>query len=180
MLLKDSISKTKKLFNKTIQSIMSLLSGGYQKLPKTQPLTHLFSCGTNDFQIHELEQLYRDLLTDDYSGSLMKFAKQNSAKSKQEESKTRVPEGEKRSESCSKGREEMGDLLARKMKELEMMDMGNVDHVLDIEEVLHYYSRLKCPAYLDIVDKFFMEMYSELFLPHGSTRIGNSRRSLDH
>ncbi|KAK6912068.1 hypothetical protein RJ641_024161 [Dillenia turbinata] len=55
-------------------------------------------------------------------------------------------------------------LLAQKIKELEMMDVGNMDHVLDVEEVLHYYSRLTCPAYLDIVDKFFLDMYSELFV----------------
>ena len=40
-----------------------------------------------------------------------------------------------------------------------MMDIINVDHVLDIE-VLYYYFRLACPAYLDTVDKFFMDMYA--------------------
>lgn len=67
-------------------------------------------------------------------------------------------------------REEKGCLVTRKLRELEMMDVSNVEHVLDIEEVLHYYSRLTCPAYLDIVDKFFMEMYSELINLKASTK----------
>ncbi|KVH93898.1 hypothetical protein Ccrd_004044 [Cynara cardunculus var. scolymus] len=54
-------------------------------------------------------------------------------------------------------------LVTRKLKELEMMDRNNVDLVLDIEEALHYYSRLTCPAYRDIVEKFFVELYSKSF-----------------
>lgn len=55
--------------------------------------------------------------------------------------------------------------LAHKMKELEMFDMNDLDHVMDVEEVMHYYSRLTCPLYLDIVDKFFMDVYRELHPP---------------
>ncbi|MED6133934.1 hypothetical protein PIB30_032734 [Stylosanthes scabra] len=70
--------------------------------------------------------------------------------------------------------ENNNDGLAKKMKELEMMmDTGDVEHVLDIEEALHYYSRLKSPVYLDIVDKFFMDMHTEFnvpsSLPHSSS-----------
>lgn len=69
-------------------------------------------------------------------------------------------------------------MVEQKLRELEMLDMNNVEYVLDIEEVLHYYSRLTCPAYLEIVDKFFLEMYSELFgssMRHASPRNVNSR-----
>ena len=55
-----------------------------------------------------------------------------------------------------------------------MMDIINVDHVLDIE-VLYYYSRLTCPAYLDIVDKFFMDMYAEFFGTTSTPRRVKSR-----
>ncbi|XP_027343220.1 uncharacterized protein LOC113855787 [Abrus precatorius] len=54
-------------------------------------------------------------------------------------------------------------MVQKKLRELETLDMNNVDYVLDIEEVLHYYSRLSCPVYLEIVDKFLMEIYSEFF-----------------
>ncbi|KAL2321268.1 hypothetical protein Fmac_030237 [Flemingia macrophylla] len=73
-------------------------------------------------------------------------------------------------------------IVEQKLRELEMLDMNNVEYVLDIEEVLHYYSRLTCPAYLEIVDKFFSEMYSELFGPssvwHASPRSVNSTLKL--
>ncbi|CAJ1951785.1 unnamed protein product [Sphenostylis stenocarpa] len=72
-------------------------------------------------------------------------------------------------------------MVEQKLRELEMLDMSNVEYILDIEEVLHYYSRLTCPAYLDIVDKFFLEMYSELFGPsmrHASPCSVNSRNKL--
>ncbi|XWS69884.1 hypothetical protein CRYUN_Cryun03dG0002100 [Craigia yunnanensis] len=95
------------------------------------------------------------------------------------QSKTRsTAKVEKRLEvySYSKSKREARSLsVAQKLKELEMMDMSNVDHVLDIEEVLHYYSRLTCPAYLDIVDKFFMDMYTEILGPPASPRSVNSR-----
>ncbi|CAJ1936956.1 unnamed protein product [Sphenostylis stenocarpa] len=52
-------------------------------------------------------------------------------------------------------------MVEKKLREMEMLEMSDVDYVLDIEEVLHYYSRLTCPVYLEIVDKFLMEMYSE-------------------
>jgi hypothetical protein len=68
--------------------------------------------------------------------------------------------------------------VAQKLKELEMMDVSNVEHVLDVEEVLHYYSRLTCPAYLDIVDKFFMDMYAEFIAPPANPRSVNSRPRL--
>nr|KYP61618.1 hypothetical protein KK1_016114 [Cajanus cajan] len=54
-------------------------------------------------------------------------------------------------------------MMEKKLRELEMLEMSDVDYVLDIEEVLHYYSRLTCPLYLEIVDKFFMQVYSEFF-----------------
>lgn len=60
-------------------------------------------------------------------------------------------------------REGRSYVVAQKLKELKMIDNSNEEHMLDVEEILHYYSRLTCPAYLDIVDKFFMEMHSELF-----------------
>ncbi|CAN1836519.1 hypothetical protein LINPERHAP1_LOCUS34803 [Linum perenne] len=60
------------------------------------------------------------------------------------------------------GNEVSSYVLAKKIKELEMVDVSDVEHVLDVEEALHYYSRLKSPAYLDIVDKFFTDMYQEL------------------
>ncbi|EPS67424.1 hypothetical protein M569_07353, partial [Genlisea aurea] len=57
------------------------------------------------------------------------------------------------------------EALSKRMKELEMMDVNDMDHVLDVEEALHYYSRLTCPAYQHIVDHFFTDMYLEFHEP---------------
>uniref|UniRef100_A0A7N0UWP2 OVATE domain-containing protein n=1 Tax=Kalanchoe fedtschenkoi TaxID=63787 RepID=A0A7N0UWP2_KALFE len=59
--------------------------------------------------------------------------------------------------------------LESKMRELEKMDTDDVEHFLDIQEVLHYYSRLKTPVYVDIVDKFFAHISSDIYSPHSSS-----------
>lgn len=76
--------------------------------------------------------------------------------------------------------EQRNCILEKKLRELEMLDVGNVDHVMDIEEVLHYYSRLTCPAYLEVVEKFFMEMYSEFFGQAQSATPGSVNSRLKH
>jgi len=70
-------------------------------------------------------------------------------------------------------------VLAQKMKELDMMDSGDLEHVLDIEEALHYYSRLKSPVYLDIVDRFFIDINSDFTLPQPSVSFKCSKERLD-
>ncbi|KAK3028340.1 hypothetical protein RJ639_037802, partial [Escallonia herrerae] len=60
-----------------------------------------------------------------------------------------VKRGNSRSQS---GHKRGGHVLEKKMKELEMMDVHDMAHVLDIEEVLHLYSHLTSPVYLDLVD----------------------------
>ncbi|GAV64484.1 hypothetical protein CFOL_v3_08002 [Cephalotus follicularis] len=116
------------------------------------------------------------------SGSFKKLAKQFPVKNKQE---GRRKEGKhtkshhigKREEQSSKRMNGVGgQALAQKMKDLEMMDVSDVDHELDIEEALHYYSRLKSPVYLDLVDKFFTDLYSDFSVPQASVSKNNSKR----
>lgn len=109
--------------------------------------------------------------------------KQSSQKSIAEEGV--VVEEKKNKGSCEMGKKECLNNsksmnegvhdLAEKMKELEMMDTGDVEHELDIEEALHYYSRLKSPVYLDIVDKFFMDMHSEFSVQESSISVKRSK-----
>ncbi|KAI5680530.1 hypothetical protein M9H77_01757 [Catharanthus roseus] len=185
----------KKFFQKTIDSVKSFLSGGYQRLPKSPPCNSFPCVGGRSMELKystsykELDKVYTANIQWDNDekntkNGIKKYDMNSAAvvskdedrgvsnnlikrsKAKTEESKRRkmVYEGKKFQDlSISKGvREEKGFLVAKKLKELEMLDKTNVEHVLDIEEILHYYSRLTCPAYLDIVDSFFMEMYSEL------------------
>uniref|UniRef100_A0A7C9A5K7 OVATE domain-containing protein n=1 Tax=Opuntia streptacantha TaxID=393608 RepID=A0A7C9A5K7_OPUST len=73
---------------------------------------------------------------------------------------------------CSRSvRERRLYLVAEKLKELDLMAEGSADHNMDAAEILHYYSRLTCPAYLDIVDKFFTEMCAEFFSSEASQTV---------
>ncbi|XP_059636735.1 uncharacterized protein LOC132278853 [Cornus florida] len=211
MLLRTSLSNTKKFFQNTINNIKSFLSDGYQRLPKAPPFNP-FSCsrGFDDMRFsqsyNELDKFYTEFtnhwdrtkhkpkkrskkkLLSPVSNpkkalfpeNLRKFSKarpvmKNYAEENREDQKKKkliVYEGSREEYlSCTKGVEEKRScLVTQKLKELEMMDKSNVEHVLDIEEVLHYYSRLTSPVYLDIVDKFFMDMYAELFsLPESTS-----------
>ncbi|KDP33670.1 hypothetical protein JCGZ_07241 [Jatropha curcas] len=118
--------------------------------------------------------------SDGLNGSFMKFSKKSPVKTYISNNKGKGFQRGKRLVENSSNYSVKDDgrsfLVAQKLRELEMMDVSNVDHVLDIEEILHYYSRLTCPAYLDIVDNFFMEMYAEIFVqPAGTPRSVNSK-----
>ncbi|KAI4387020.1 hypothetical protein MLD38_004887 [Melastoma candidum] len=64
--------------------------------------------------------------------------------------------------SFSPRKDVMGVLeIAQKMKEMGFMDSADFDWILDLEEALHCYSLLTCPFYLDIVHRFFLEIYSD-------------------
>ncbi|XAR67718.1 hypothetical protein NMG60_11002595 [Bertholletia excelsa] len=195
MLLRLASNRTSTFFHKTLQSFRSFLFGGYQKLAKNRPVNPLHPCKNKDNMQH-LEQLYRSLsrrwesnndklmkskkMEEKYLGSfresLTRDKEQRPSEDKHEEE---IRREEKKAEIYHQARKgktyNRGSfVLAQKMKELEMMDMSDMDLVSDIEEVLHYYSRLTCPVYLDIVDKFFMDMYVDFFLPKASVRITTS------
>lgn len=197
MLIRSSISNTKKLLQKTLQNFKSLFCQGYQKLPKTPPHNH-FSCSVAATTVMnmELEKFYSDF-TEQWDSEIEKTRRRTKKKAalptppaKQEENKVDNHESfislnrtspakqrnemekieecddqeNKRSLTHQRGKQKhstFNSKMEEKLRELENLDMSNVDYVLDIEEVLHYYSRLTCPIYLEIVDKFFMEMYSE-------------------
>ncbi|KAI8020062.1 hypothetical protein LOK49_LG04G02665 [Camellia lanceoleosa] len=171
MLLRKAIHKTKIFFHKTLQNLKSFLFGGYQKLPKAHPLNPLYC---NNSNMEQLDQFYQDFSQQWKSDNdkAVKTSKKSikSGKLPMNEEDTCIEEqrAPKNKHELEKkiGKREDGYMLAQRMlmNELEMMDMNDdVDYVLDIEEVLHYYSRLTCPVYLDIVDKFFIDMSSEFF-----------------
>ncbi|KAL5572665.1 hypothetical protein UlMin_022262 [Ulmus minor] len=207
MMLRNSISSTRKFFQKTLGSLKSFFSGGsYEKLPKSPLINNAtpFPNPINNVQpsSKELDKFYANQW--DYSSNQNEDCKKTSCRrritslsNKQDQDEVHQPAKspskkknnyaiERRSEAyynrkttkvkrledqnCS-GKElkrEQGKkycLVEEKLKELEMLDKSNVDHVLDIEEILHYYSRLTCPAYVDIVDNFFVEMFVEFFGP---------------
>ncbi|CAN6540931.1 unnamed protein product [Malus baccata var. baccata] len=218
MLLRSSISHTKKFFQKTLGNLKNFFSArDYEKLPKSpthynNPFPYAsasISAVDNMNHLHattykDLDKLYTDF-TDQWDAKIESI-RGSSNKKKLLSTPTKPQHLHKdhvqnpaglsprplnahpaaastppaKIETFVKESRAVGTgcLLEHKLKELEMLDMSNVDHVLDIEEVLHYYSRLTCPAYLEIVDKFFMEMYSEFFAPTAATPARSINSSL--
>ncbi|CAI9100322.1 OLC1v1037295C1 [Oldenlandia corymbosa var. corymbosa] len=206
MILRATLSNTKKFFQKSVENFKSFLSGGYQRLPKSSPC-HSFPCGggaggAGGGSIHdhhhqvkysrtyeELGKFKTECLNDQQANKLgsrtaskkkdaFKAAEIHQAdQSKENQRKKKIVYEGKRfyqdyarpTNRMLKEKEKSTYLVAKKLKDLEMLDNGNVEHVLDIEEVLHYYSRLTLPAYVDIVDQFFTDMYSELLNGQSST-----------
>ncbi|KAL3511792.1 hypothetical protein ACH5RR_024509 [Cinchona calisaya] len=197
MLLRRTLYKTKDFFQKTLKNLKSFLFGGYQKLPKAPFVNPFFSASNSSRKMQELDDFYRGfseqwdslnisaitpsvLMVED--GECSQNHNMNTAEQiimdnmrimrRMEENKG------KREEACGHSENGGSQSLAQKMKELEMFEVDDVDHQLDIEEVLHYYSRLTCPVYIDIIDKFFMDMYSEFVLPQPSVSVNSSMRRL--
>ncbi|KAL9330171.1 hypothetical protein ACSQ67_005174 [Phaseolus vulgaris] len=195
MQLGSSISNTIKFLHKTIQNFKSCFSPGYQKLPKTPPQNHVSGLDNNNPCFEDLEKFYSDFTKQWDSekekkkkgkevpderfiglNNARREQKMNDETEKTEEcvkKKTKGLTNERMKEKDSslnvmRGRRGNGNYLRmeKKLREMEMLEKSDVDYVLDIEEVLHYYSRLTCPMYLQIVDKFLMEMCSE-FLNSG-------------
>ncbi|GMP42777.1 hypothetical protein CsSME_00012399 [Camellia sinensis var. sinensis] len=167
MLLRNTFHKTKMFFHKTLQNLKSFLFGGYKKLPKTCPLSPLYG-GNGNLNLQQLDQFNRDFSEQWQSDNDKVIKSKDISQGRRGETWSQIGNG-------GGG----GYILAEKMRELEMMDMNDVDHVLDIEEVLHNYACLTYPVYLDIVDNFFMDMYSKFLIPNSSITITNSSRRLD-
>ncbi|KAI3802917.1 hypothetical protein L1987_31064 [Smallanthus sonchifolius] len=170
MLLRITYSNTKRFLKSTIHCLKSYFAGGYQRLPKTPPCNP-FSCtgsgGGAGLHAARFNRSYKEpeSTTTIKEISNMKLKEPNLTNNHYELDHIKKQELEKDEELSSKC------LVTRKLKELEMMDRNNIDLVLDIEEVLHYYSRLTCPVYRDIIEKFFVEMYSGTFV---LSRVENS------
>lgn len=228
MLLRNSISKAKKLVHEALHSFKSFFwPGGYERLPKTPPFSTMAIKELDRFY-HEFSEHWEGISAtttptrlvkeedkeintkvpmrrygsfregdDLYSGSsFIKFGKMESVGARQA---AHVPtkEEERRYGSLRRGGEKGWELmcspqskrvqvgctvnqrvkeLEQRLKELEQMDASNVEHILDIEEVLHYYSRITCPSYIDIFNKFFMEVYAESLAQPSKVVSGHSRR----
>ncbi|XP_016479167.1 uncharacterized protein LOC107800498 [Nicotiana tabacum] len=192
MQLKKSFHKTKNLFLKTLHNLKSFLFKGQHKLPKVCHFNPFFS-GSNRIPnsiIQELDDFYRDFSQQWEHGDQNEVLERNSiceeSVENSMENQERMRKEEKRRATFNE--EKIGDaffkntskgqILAQKMKELDLMDEEDLNQMLDIQEVLHYYSHLNCPFYLDIVDSFFMDMYNEFSLPQPFININSSMRSL--
>ncbi|KAK1437547.1 hypothetical protein QVD17_03341 [Tagetes erecta] len=157
--------RTKRFLQKGIQTFKSYFSEGYEKLPKTPSynghhntrfsLDNVYSEFVNDWEAKErvmASSNEKNTNNVNHKKPSMMIGYHDADKRKEQ----------KHEDTSSKEREEKRCFVKKKLKELETFDKNNVDHVHDIQEVLHLYSRLTCPIYCEIVEKFFAEMYSEV------------------
>ncbi|PSS15597.1 Transcription repressor like [Actinidia chinensis var. chinensis] len=171
-MLRKSISTTKKLFQKTLKTLKSFLSQDYQRLPKSPPLNPFMEI--DKLERRSKKKIASSPVKNHEKEVFTKMSFGNHCEEDHQEKKGLVCEGK----SIKKGfmvKEGIirSCLVQQKLKELEMVDRSNIEHVLDIEEVLYYYSRLTCSAYIDIVDKFLMEIYAEI--SNSTPTIGSSK-----
>lgn len=190
--IQESINKSNFL-HKTVRGLKSFLHKRCQKLPDKSAFISPFSCGSTRQTAFQTDQTYgwesddredyadmriamreqqvmKGGQTDDAcNGSFMKFVKP--CPSEKNEHRGKVEKIGKR--------EDQSDLnmVEAKMRELEMMDLGDIENVLDMEEALHYYSRLRSPVYLGIVNQFLMDIYTDFSVtPQSSASINSSKR----
>ncbi|XP_071712248.1 uncharacterized protein [Rutidosis leptorrhynchoides] len=182
MLFKKTIHKTKNFFTKTIQNFKSFIFGGYKKLTRA-PSLNLFNI--NNPKMQQLENFYQEFCnqmdSNENSNQNIKASSNESTIDIQDHKSLQISRFQEDEDvGCSKyvNGGSQRNVLEQKMRELEMMDMKDEEHVLDIEEVLHYYSLLKSPIYQDLVDKFFADTYSEFNLPQPPIRSNSSIRRL--
>lgn len=190
MFLKISVCKTRKFLTRTIQSVKSFFNEAtYQRLPKT-PLMP-FSCvgrhgldKTLSQSYRELDKFYTDFtnlqILDNTSSTILQGSRHASVacsedydQNKKRIVRKRIGEVQTVSKTCKSvvTREERRCLVAKKLKELECMDMSNVENVMDFEEVLHYYTHLTSPVYMEIFDKFFVNIHADLFKQFSRQRL---------
>nr|XP_043617483.1 uncharacterized protein LOC122589275 [Erigeron canadensis] len=189
MLLRKTLHTTKKFLNKTLQNFKCFVFGGYKKLTRA-PSLKIFRTNMNNPKMQQLDNFYKQVCEQLDSNDDVKVSEKQDLESNRSMINAQGHNSvvissveEEENNGCSKwvdGRSQ-SSVLERKMKELEMMDVKDEEHVLDVEEVLHYYSLLTSPIYQDLVDKFFTDMYSEFNVsqpPIRSNSLNSSIRRL--
>lgn len=194
MFLKKGINKAKKVIYRRLKNLQSLVSKGYNQNQMSRAPSFSTNPSNNTTKTQQVDNSKRDMSEESCirRNEVVKAKKSNRVLrstskdlnvchrlfTSNGEKSVRIATKEERVKEENKIGKERGCLIAEKMKELEMADVYNKDHVMDIEEALHYFSLITCPVYQDIVDRFFMEIYSEFLLPQPSASIHNSMRKL--
>ncbi|CAA7057968.1 unnamed protein product [Microthlaspi erraticum] len=147
--------KTNSFFHRTLHSLKSIILRAGKKLPR--PKTH-FSCAffrSNSLDGDNVYASFLNIWESDLENSIGGPLKLEHKAQEQEQDHR-----EKRTEACSSRSSRDCDTMEKKIKEMYMIETGDIEQALDVEEALHYYSLLRSPEYLNIVDKFFNDLYS--------------------
>ncbi|ESQ35283.1 hypothetical protein EUTSA_v10008881mg [Eutrema salsugineum] len=167
-----SIQRVGRFLRKSIGSIKSTICfGKYHNLPNNTPLLSPFSCSLRRRcpEDSQTEETYSVISCESTAVAETREESPNKNQLKKKQKKKKVSEPFEEAK-------RRGDLLAQKMKDLNMVDLRDVDHALDVREALRCYSSIRSPVYLDIVDNFFTDMYYEFSDPRTSSSINNGSR----
>ncbi|GLJ29738.1 hypothetical protein SUGI_0586840 [Cryptomeria japonica] len=173
-----------------VESIKDFLLGGYHRLSKPSSF-HLFSCMENPKKgfrhcdpnfCNDSDGFYawstdqeedmkmsanctpkKDLAQNfQLSGNIQGNCNFLKVKSDHEDRRNKLKKVAEEKEKCSaRLRAEAYKKMEKKLKEIVVLDNNSVEDVLDIEEFLHCYSRLTCPFYIDMVNRFFLDISSD-------------------
>ncbi|CAH8338960.1 unnamed protein product [Eruca vesicaria subsp. sativa] len=150
--------KTNSFFHRTLHSLKSMILRAGKKL--SRPQTH-FSCtfcrsnsldSSDDFYASFLNIWESDLGNSIGGGAPLKLEQKPQEHGQDHQ--------EKKIEACSSRSLRDCDTMEKKIKEMYVIETGDIEQALDVEEALHYYSRLRSPVYLNIVDKFLNDLYA--------------------
>lgn len=177
-------SQVKQLHRRTLESIRNFLFGGYQKLPKAsaflptcrEPKVHESlrqeEYHNQDLHYVTMEEEAKEVESNGEKeavlGSFLNFGNirnGNLVHQDGEEKKTKkkksvvfvVPE-EKRNVEQELKFCERAEALEKKLKEIVEEGCEEAD-LMDIHEFMHYYKLLTCPFYIEMVDRFFIDMF---------------------
>lgn len=195
VVIKQTFTKTKKFFQSRFRNLKSFLQGSYRNTPSPLAKTIFSNSIKINYKAQDLDCLYKSFSN--------RWVHESNEVSKRTEEIFLVPKEERKGDDQSVADYKLEDLkeekkvsyksirkqekeasfiaanaLAHKMKQLEMIDINDVDNVMDVEEVLHYYSRLTSPVYQEMVDKFFMDMHLEYNVPKPLKSRNNSMRKV--
>ncbi|XP_047963331.1 uncharacterized protein LOC125207873 [Salvia hispanica] len=166
----------KPLIKSTIHKTMKFLTKSFTHLKPTKSPANA-NTNTNTNNSDDCYTIFSETNPNSSPNPISNPIKTVTKKKIEDRSETAVKEKHTVKEEAAKWRWSGADVLAQKMIDLEMTDSSDIDQAVDVEEVLHYYSRLTCPAYVEIVDDFLMDMYSE-FQVSGRRSLNSSMRKL--
>ncbi|KAG6388396.1 hypothetical protein SASPL_149821 [Salvia splendens] len=175
---KVSVHDTKIFFRKAFRNVRSLLLRGYEKLPTSPIFSGSSKVGPKMQETDSSSKSSSQRWVGGKKDGLLALKGQTNGE--HGIMNVRRPEDQKAKTSLQgKSSFLATEDFAKKMEELEMMDESDGNHVLDIDEVVHCYSLLTSPTYLEIVDKFSKDVYQELNLPQPPRNVNNSPGELD-
>ncbi|KAL1199432.1 hypothetical protein V5N11_022964 [Cardamine amara subsp. amara] len=146
--------KTNSFFHRTLHSLKSFILRAGKKLSRPKTQFSCTFCRSNSLDGDNIYASFLNIWESEMENIIEGPLKMEQKVQEQEQDQ------EKKTEACSSPSSRDCDTMEKKIKKMYMIETGDIEQTLDVEEALHYYSLLKSPVYINIVDKFFTDLYS--------------------